>query len=757
MDSSGTTACGRTPPVAPPRAGASTQPAGRPPARFRTHLLGLSLGTGLPLVALAIGLAWWIAADQRRTALRDLSRAADALQTELDRELRITATALEALATSPTLDAAVEGEPAPPAAAAFWSQARALIAHRPDVLHNIALFDAQGRHRMNTLVPPDQPLPGLGLVRFPLQGPQPIDPLEFFGAILRRRETYVSPLFVGPLAGRPVISIAMAVRRGEAVTALLAANILPASLGAVLRGQRLQPRWVATLVDNRGLVIARTRWEDQAFGRPAPDWLVEFQRGGGAGTTIRTTAPDGTPTYAALRHMPQGDWALALSVPRAAVDGPLQLAVASASAGGALAVALAALLAHRIGARLGREVEALGADAARVVREQPLAPRPPPRVREVAEVRQALAAAHTALRARAAAKREAEEHLVLLLREVDHRAKNALAVALSLIRLSPRDVPPAEFAAAAEGRITTMARAHALLARSAWTGAELQALVESELPVQAGQVGLAGPPARLSAEAVQPVAMLLHELATNAAKHGALSLPGGEVQITWEFLPGDQALRLVWAERGGPPLAGPPARRSFGLRLMTQLAERQLAGRLCFDWAAAGLRATLTLPAGRAAPEGTALARPAQKARPPAVAPRPAWTGPDAPPPRVLVVEDEALLALELETGLRELGCEVIGPARNLAEASRLAASEPRLTAAVLDVNLGGGELVFPVADLLAARGVPYLLATGYGSAGPLEGRDAKAAAVLRKPYQRAALAAALAQALPGDASGTSP
>ena len=98
----------------------------------------------------------------------------------------------------------------------------------------------------------------------------------------------------------------------------------------------------------------------------------------------------------------------------------------------------------------------------------------------------------------------------------------------------------------------------------------------------------------------------------------------------------------------------------------------------------------------------------------------------------MLVVEDEALLALELETGLRELGCEVVGPARNLTEAQRLAETEPRLAAAVLDVNLGGGELVFTVADALAARGVPYLLATGYGSAGPLEGRDAGAVAVLR-------------------------
>src|SRR4051794_7320029 len=203
-----------------------------------------------------------------------------------------------------------------------------------------------------------------------------------------------------------------------------------------------------------------------------------------------------------------------------------------------------------LGVRLGEEVEALGSDAAMVARDQPPPRRDPPRVREVARVRQALAEAGAALRARAAAKREAEEHLVLLLREVDHRAKNALAVALSLIRLAPRDVSPAEFAATAEGRITAMARAHALLARGAWTGAELHALAEGELLTHAGQVRLEGPPARLAAEAVQPVAMLLHELATNAAKHGALSVPGGEVRIAWDFPLGDGTLRLIWTERG---------------------------------------------------------------------------------------------------------------------------------------------------------------------------------------------------------------
>ena len=565
---------------------------------------------------------------QRNAALRDLSRTAEALQSDLDRELRITGVALDVLATAPSLDAALAGDPGGPGAEPFWARSRALIDRRPAVLHSIALFDLQGRPRLNTLAPPGTAAARLRPVALSRHAAAADRPRHLFRHLMRAPDGYVSPLFLGPLAGQPVIAITMVVRRDDRAVGLLAANILPRSLGGVLRGEHLRPGWIATLVDSRGLVIARTERENDFFARPAIGWMSDFQRSTAAAATIKAvpaTAPRPMRRCGACRP----------------AIGPCRSASRAPSSTGRCARRCWppppagrwpwARRAVRHGARrpAGRGGGGARPDAAMVARDQPPPARAPPRVREVARVRQALDEAGAALRARAAAKREAEEHLVLLLREVDHRAKNALAVALSLIRLAPRDVPPDEFAATAEGRITAMARAHALLARGAWTGAELMALAESELPAHAGQVRLAGPPARLSAEAVQPVAMLLHELATNAAKHGALSVPGGEVRIAWEFLPADRALRLTWTERGGPPVAGAPARRSFGLRLMTQLAERQLAGRLGFDWAPQGLCATLTLPAARAAPDGTRCRRRSPRpGRPPS---------PPAPPgpPRV--------------------------------------------------------------------------------------------------------------------------
>jgi PAS domain S-box-containing protein len=208
--------------------------------------------------------------------------------------------------------------------------------------------------------------------------------------------------------------------------------------------------------------------------------------------------------------------------------------------------------------------------------------------------------------------REAAERQILLAREVDHRAKNVLAVVQSVLRLTRADSPRA-FARAVEGRVAALARAHQLLARSRWDGADLVELLGEEFaPYTARGRGrtrggerclLDGPPLRLGPEAVQPFAMVAHELATNSAKHGALSVPGGLLRITWHLAPrepgGAAWLQLSWVESGGPPVPGAPQRFGFGSRVVAATVERQLGGEVRFDWAPEGLHCTVMLPAGR--------------------------------------------------------------------------------------------------------------------------------------------------------------
>ncbi len=211
--------------------------------------------------------------------------------------------------------------------------------------------------------------------------------------------------------------------------------------------------------------------------------------------------------------------------------------------------------------------------------------------------------------------RQAEERQALLMREVDHRAKNALAVVHAAVRLTPRD-DPAAFARAVEGRVAALARAHTMLAQGRWEGAALRPLIEAELAVflpapprhgaaaAAGQaaprVEVAGPELTLAPTAAQALSMALHELATNATKHGALSVANGHIAISWRVDREAGLLRLHWQERGGPPVAAPPSRRGFGSRVIEATVRDQLGGHVERRWEAAGLVCEFEVPLGRA-------------------------------------------------------------------------------------------------------------------------------------------------------------
>jgi PAS domain S-box-containing protein len=191
----------------------------------------------------------------------------------------------------------------------------------------------------------------------------------------------------------------------------------------------------------------------------------------------------------------------------------------------------------------------------------------------------------------------AEEKQRLLMREIDHRAKNALAVVQAVVRLT-RAERKEDFAAAVEGRIHAIARAHNLLAASSWSGADLRALLRDEAAPYGDRIRLSGPDLTLDSDAAQPLGLVMHELLTNAAKHGALSVPQGRVEVSWVLEGEPNRLHLRWAEHGGPP-PKPPESGGFGSTLLTATIERQLYGRLRQEWLEEGLSCEIDLPAGR--------------------------------------------------------------------------------------------------------------------------------------------------------------
>ncbi len=186
-------------------------------------------------------------------------------------------------------------------------------------------------------------------------------------------------------------------------------------------------------------------------------------------------------------------------------------------------------------------------------------------------------------------RKEAEERQALLAREVDHRARNALALVQSIVRLTRADTIKS-YIAAVEGRIGALSRAHTLLSQSRWQGADLARLVDEELaPYRTGdadKIVVRGPDLSLEPRTAQTLALALHELATNAAKYGALSVLAGRVSLTWELKPDRLVLR--WTETGGPPVKA-PASPGFGIRVISASIERQLEGEAAFDWQPEGL------------------------------------------------------------------------------------------------------------------------------------------------------------------------
>ncbi|MBD0271491.1 MAG: PAS domain S-box protein, partial [Acetobacteraceae bacterium] len=508
----------------------------------------------------------------------------------------------------------------------------------------------------------------------------------------------------------------------------------------------------ATLVDASGKIVARSDFQDRHAGQRVRDWVMDGAKADPKGI-LRGPNLDGVPITIAYRRLSAAPgWIVTVAEPRSVFLGSLWKPLAALGLGGLAALAIAMLVAARIGKRVLRPVQSLTARAEAVAASggnAPSAPPEPARVREFCRLQRAVEMAEATLRERAAAvaagearlravvdtatdaivvidergniqsfnnsaegifgyaaeeavgrnvsvlmgaqhsgrhdgylaaylrtgerkiigvgrevegrrkdgspvpldlsiaewrdgggvrfftgilrdisaRKAGEARRALLAREVDHRAKNALAVVQSVLRLTPADDPRA-YAAAVGARVSALARAHSLLAEGGWSGADLRAVAERELAPYAAPrrgdtvadpasperppVSLDGPPVPLTPAAVQPFAMVLHELATNAAKHGALSVPGGRVEVRWRAgrrAGDDGMLRLRWAEAGGPPLRGAPARRSFGSRLIEATVRGQLGGSVERRWENAGLVVEIAVPLSRAVGVGGASPR----------------------------------------------------------------------------------------------------------------------------------------------------
>ena len=217
--------------------------------------------------------------------------------------------------------------------------------------------------------------------------------------------------------------------------------------------------------------------------------------------------------------------------------------------------------------------------------------------------------------------REFKEHLGFTLRELSHRTKNLLAVVQGLARMIARRSDGLdEFETRFRGCIQALAHSHDLLVQHDWQGATLQELLRVQLAPFGGidtkKITVRGPEVFLTPPAMQSLGLIMHELATNATKHGALSTPAGSVAIDWARDPADHGVTMVWREQGGPPV-GEPSRKGFG-QVMFERIGASLDGSISTDFRPEGFVCTVTVAANNLIAEARlgAGAAPQSAARP---------------------------------------------------------------------------------------------------------------------------------------------
>lgn len=200
------------------------------------------------------------------------------------------------------------------------------------------------------------------------------------------------------------------------------------------------------------------------------------------------------------------------------------------------------------------------------------------------------------------ATKNAAEKTRLLLRELNHRVKNTLAMLQSLARQTlNRTADPAEFMEAFSGRLRAISEAHTLLSDREWSGINLVDLITRQVEpyaiYDAGQMVLVGEDVILPPDHALGLGIALHELATNAAKHGAFSVAGGQVRISWEIEQGLDGSRVIihWIEAGGPPVAT-PATRGLGERLIERSLDKVISSSVRLSYSESGMEAIISMP-----------------------------------------------------------------------------------------------------------------------------------------------------------------
>ncbi|HET7682012.1 MAG TPA: HWE histidine kinase domain-containing protein, partial [Xanthobacteraceae bacterium] len=506
--------------------------------------------------------------DQAREALtaQAYDIVADATAA-IDQELNRYRLALQVLASS---EALAEGK-----FEQFYPRAKALSQSVTDSV--IALRRTDGEAIFVTSLPLSAPIPKLTDA-----GLRAADRLA-----IEHRSAVISDMVTGPV--RPnVVALEMPVVVNDKVDYLLTLAISPKGVLDILAAHLRGSRWLMGVVDNNDRIIARS-WDNERFaGQKVSDEFIRNTQAKG-GSFIGTTL-EGTAVFNVYQRSELSGWRIAAGIPLSDLEAPLHrslLVLAIVTGVGLAASLILAFFYARALARPLRQLQGVaetGGGSAKTV---------PTGIAELDGVTGTLMRSIIVLKDRDRARART-------VNELNHRMKNMLAIIQAIANETRRRATSLEqFGKAFEGRLMALARSHEALGDREWHGGDLAALITQCCKpfCDEERLELQGPPIELPPKATVGIGMVIHELATNAAKHGALSVPIGKVKVRWDLPEEDglRILRLQWQEQDGPPM--PSTRKEgFGSVLLRSIIERDLGGRLDMIFSRDGLLVIACIP-----------------------------------------------------------------------------------------------------------------------------------------------------------------
>src|SRR5262245_28055008 len=494
------------------------------PRSLRSYLVLFAAALWLPLLLLAgVSLSRMAMLEREQLELRIESVSRD-LTRMIDRELDHAISTLRTLASSRGL--AAEN------LAVFLDRAQRALPHARST---IFLLDRDFKPIMNARVSEGTPLPAIT----DLQTPK---------GVIMSLTPQVSGVVIDGLTKAPVVHVEVPVILESEVRYILGMAIETSFFANVLRANAPDAIWVVGITDLNGLIVARSERHEEFSGKPLPGELFrQSRRELGA---FRGVSAAGEAIVRVTSRSRNAGWLVSATVPQWYADAAQRqrhlwlfaLALAGLICGGILAYFFAALIEQPL-AQATEAAKDLGSGAVLEAHTSPLS--------EANALNSALSAASKELAARAA-------HAALLTREVTHRSKNLLAVVISLTnQIARQSESVEEFRERLAGRLQALGRSKDLLVTDEWKGADLAELVRTQLrpfvDPDSSRLTLDGPPLFLHADAVRNLGLALHELATNAAKYGALTVDEGTIAVQWRLRGGERGtlLELSWVELAG--------------------------------------------------------------------------------------------------------------------------------------------------------------------------------------------------------------